>query len=133
MSTLVADFKKYQKKERTLTVAIVLASVAAPIASSVLLNMKVDWVYALLVGVSFLAIAVWFHLVRSKVSQRLIVKYEALDIGSVLAKKISTATNHQKFVITNTGYNHFYIRCLNTGEQSLVSKHRVREDFDIAN
>lgn len=132
MSTLVADFKKYQKKERTLTVAIVLASVAAPIASSVLLNMKVNWVYALLVGTSFLVVAVWLHVLRSKVSQRLIIKYEALDIGSVLAKKIST-TNNQKFVITNTGYNHFYIRCLNTGEQSLVSKHRVREDFDIAN
>lgn len=132
MSTLVADFKRYQKKERTLTVAIVLASVAAPIASSVLLNMKVNWVYALLVGTSFLVVAVWLHVLRSKVSQRLIIKYEALDIGSVLAKKIST-TNNQKFVITNTGYNHFYIRCLNTGEQSLVSKHRVREDFDIAN
>lgn len=132
MSTLVADFKRYQKKERTLTVAIVLASVAAPIASSVLLNMKVNWIYALLVGISFLVLATWLHLVRSKVSQRLIIKYEALDIGSVLAKKISTTNNH-KFVITNTGYNHFYIRCLSTGEQSLVSKHRVREDFDIAN
>lgn len=132
MSTLVADFKRYQKKERMLTVMIVLASVSAPIASSILLNMKINWVYALIVGSSFLVIATWLHIVRSKVSQRLIVKYEALDIGSILAKKISTVRN-EKFVITNTGYNHFYIRCLNTGEQSLVSKHRIREDFDIAN
>jgi hypothetical protein len=53
-------------------------------------------------------------------------------LGAVLAKKISPA-RPGRFVITNRGYNHYYLRCLNTGEQVLVSKSRVREDFDIAN
>ncbi|WP_413581500.1 hypothetical protein [Bdellovibrio sp. HCB288] len=132
MSSFSDEFKKYQKQERRLTGAIVLVSVLAPVSFTLLLERKFHWAVCGSTAFAFLVSAVALHIYRSHVSQKLLKKYETLDVGSVLAKKISPK-NPSRFVITNTGYNHFYLRCLNTGEQTLVSKHRVREDFDIAN
>ena len=131
-STFSDEFKKYQKQERALTGAIVLISVLAPITSSILLERRVHWISSACVGIVMLAVALGLRFYRSKVSEKLLKKYEKLDVGAVLAKKISPS-RPGRFVITNRGYNHYYLRCLNTGEQVLVSKNRVREDFDIAN
>ncbi|MBO9667029.1 MAG: hypothetical protein J7501_09470 [Bdellovibrio sp.] len=132
MSSFSDEFRKYQKQGRSLTAAIVLVSVLAPISFSLLLERKFHWAMSGAAAMGFLAIAVGLHIYRAKVSQKLVRKYENLDVGSVLAKKLSPKAPG-RFVITNRGYNHFYLRCLNTGEQVLVSKNRVREDFDIAN
>ncbi|MFM6929106.1 MAG: hypothetical protein ACKOX6_11620 [Bdellovibrio sp.] len=131
-SSFSDEFKRYQKQERILTATIVLISVLAPISFSILLERKVHWILSTVVAVVLLAVAVALRIYRSRVSEKLLSKYEKLDVGAVLAKKISPA-RPGRFVITNRGYNHYYLRCLNTGEQVLVSKSRVREDFDIAN
>lgn len=131
-STFSDEFRKYQKHERRLTGAIVLVSVLAPVSFTFLLERKFHWTVCGITALLFLVSAVALHVYRAQVSQKLLQKYENLEVGSVLAKKISPKTP-SRFVITNTGYNHFYLKCLNTGEQVLVSKHRVREDFDIAN
>jgi hypothetical protein len=54
-----------------------------------------------------------------------------LNVGAVLEKKIGPS-NRNRFVITHCGYNHYYVTSLKSGERVLVSKHRVREEFDIA-
>lgn len=132
MSSFVEDFKRYQKQERLLTGTIVLVSVLAPVSFTWLMEKKIHWSLSGLVGVIFVLIALWLHFYRSQVAKKLLDQYETLDIGAVLSKKL-TPMKPQKFVVTNRGYNHFYLRCLETGEQVLVSKHRVREDFEIAN
>ncbi|MFS4459973.1 hypothetical protein [Bdellovibrio sp. HCB2-146] len=132
MSSFVEDFKKYQKQERLLTGTIVLVSVLAPVSFTWLMEKKIHWSLSGLVGVIFVLIALWLHFYRSQVAKKMLDQYETLDIGAVLAKKL-TPMKPRKFVVTNRGYNHFYLRCLETGEQVLVSKHRVREDFEIAN
>lgn len=132
MSSFVEEFKKYQKQERFLTASIILVSVLSPVSFTALMNQKVHWAISGSAAGVFLLTAGWLYLVRHRVSEKLIRKYEDLDVGAVLAKKI-TPQHPRRFVITNRGYNHFYLKCLKTGEQMLVSKHRVREDFDIAN
>lgn len=132
MSSFVDEFKKYQKQERWLTGVIVSVSFLAPLTFTILLDQKVHWLFSSFIGLGLLLIAMWAHLVRRQVADKVLHKYESLGVGSVLAKKI-TVQKTRRFVITNRGYNHFYLKCLNTGEQVLVPKHRVREDFDIAN
>lgn len=132
MSSFVEEFKKHQKQERLLTASIILVSVLSPVSFTALMNQKVHWFISSSAAGVFLVSAAWLYLIRHRVSEKLIRKYEDLDVGAVLAKKI-TPQHPRRFVITNRGYNHFYLKCLNTGEQVLVSKHRVREDFDIAN
>nr|BFD66912.1 hypothetical protein HAGR004_19340 [Bdellovibrio sp. HAGR004] len=132
MSSFVEEFKKYQRQERMYTGGLVLLSVLAPVSFTWLINQKVHWLLAGSAAALFVVGAVLLHLLRAQVGSKLLSKYEKLDVGSVLAKKISPQSP-RRFVVTNRGYNHFYLRCLNTGEQVLVSKHRVREDFDIAN
>lgn len=132
MSSFVEEFKKHQKQERFLTAFIILVSVLSPVSFTALMNQKVHWIISSSAAGVFLVSAAWLYLIRHRVSEKLIRKYEDLDVGAVLAKKI-TPQHPRRFVITNRGYNHFYLKCLNTGEQVLVSKHRVREDFDIAN
>lgn len=132
MSSFVEEFKKYQRQERLYTGGLVLLSVLAPVSFTWLINQKVHWLLAGAVAALLVAGAILLHLLRTQVGSKLLHKYENLDVGSVLSKKISPQSP-RRFVVTNRGYNHFYLRCLNTGEQVLVSKHRVREDFDIAN
>ncbi len=132
MSSFVEEFKKYQKQERQLTGALVLLAVLAPVSFTWLMDSKVHWLAAVCVASGFVVGAVCIHVLRSRVAEKLLEKYEDLDVGSVLKKKIALEAS-RRFVVTNRGYNHFYLRCLHTGEQMLVSKHRVREDFDIAN
>lgn len=132
MSSFVKEFKKYQKQERILTGALVLLAVLSPVSFTWLMDNKAHWSLAVVVALIFVAGSFALYFLRGRVSEMLLKKYETLDVGSVLAKKISPQ-HPRRFVVTNRGYNHFYLRCLKTGEQVLVSKHRVREDFDIAN
>ena len=132
MSSFVEEFKKYQKQERFLTAAMILSSILSPISFTTLTNQKVHWAISYTTAIVLLGTAAWLYVVRNRVAEKLIRKYETLEVGAVLAKKL-TPKNPRRFVITNRGYNHFYLKCLKTGEQVLVSKHRVREDFDIAN
>lgn len=132
MSSFVQEFKKYQKQERLLTAVMVLISVLAPLVFTLMLNQKVHWVASAAVLAGILMMAFWIHILRDRISVKLLKKYEVLGIGFILSKKLSNKSA-ARFVITNTGFNHYYLKCLNTGEQVLVSKHRVREDFDIAN
>jgi hypothetical protein len=74
----------------------------------------------------------WLQFYRRQLSEKLLAKYESLDIGAILKKKMNRK-NPRQFVIVNRGYNHYYLKCMNTGEQVLVSKSRIQEDFDIAN
>ena len=133
MSSFVQEFKKYQRQERFLTGAIVLVSVSAPVSFTWMMEKRMHWSLSGLVGVVFVVAALWMHFYRGRVAKKLLDQYDTLDIGSVLSKKITPVKPKNKFVVTNRGYNHFYLRCVDTGEQVLVSKHRVKEDFEIAN
>ncbi|MEN0059387.1 MAG: hypothetical protein AAGB31_11180 [Bdellovibrio sp.] len=132
MSSFVNEFKKYQRQERLLTGAMVLLTILAPVSFSWLVERKIHWIISALVGVFFLALAAGLHMVRSRVASKVLKKYETLDVGAVLAKKLSSKQSH-RFVVVNRGCNHYYLKSLSTGEQVLVSKNRVKEDFDIAN
>lgn len=132
MASFSQEFRKYQKQERFLTATIVLGAVLAPVLFTWLMDMKVHWVLAGGAALLVVLTATGVHIYRDKVAKKILKHYEDLEVGSVLAKKISPKKPTQ-FVITNTGYNHFYLKCLSTGEQVLVSKRRIREDFDIAN
>ena len=133
MSSFVKEFKKYQQQERWLTATIVLFSLLAPVTFSWLMDKKIHWAISAGAAGVLLIAAAGIHLIRSRVAAKLVTKYQNLDVGYILSKKLVANKNTHRFVITNTGYNHYYLKSLNTGEQMLVSKHRVREDFDIAN
>lgn len=126
------EFRKYQKRERLLTSGIVLIAAFAPICFTFLIQRKVHWVISLFFAVIMIVGAAWAHVYRDKVSKKILRTYEDIEIGSVLAKKISSRTP-RKYVVVRRGYNHFYLQCLGTGEQVLVSKNKVREDFNITN
>lgn len=126
------EFAKYQKLEVFLTSAMVLLSVFTPITVSIMLNKGFHWAYSVSLAGTMIFFAMWIHLVRARVTQKLLSKYEELQVGSVLAKKL-TPKSPRHFVVTEKSYNHFYLKCLHTGEQVFLSKSRVCEDFDIAN
>lgn len=132
MSSFVEEFKKNQNQERLLTSGIVVLSILAPISLTALLECHVNWIISGATALGCLLGASGLHYLRTQIAEKIVVKYEKLDVGAVLAKKISQRMP-QHFVITNRGYSHYYLKCLNTGEQVLVSKDRVREDFDIEN
>lgn len=131
--SLAQEFKKYKKLERVLTVLIILISVLAPISFSWILDKKLHGGVSSLLALLFLAAAFGIYWIRHQVSLRLIKHYEALDIGAVLQKKMTPQKQNQRFVIINTGQEHFHLQCLCSGAPLLVSKSRVREDFDIEN
>jgi predicted lysophospholipase L1 biosynthesis ABC-type transport system permease subunit len=125
----IEEIQRYQKKEKILSVALVTVAVIAPITFSFLMDKKIHWVFSASVCFSILMLALWIQFFRSRISRQVKQKYESLDIGATLTRKSPLSP---KFVITNTGYSHYYLKCVKTGEQVLVSRHRAHEDFDIA-
>jgi uncharacterized membrane protein len=89
MSSFVDEFKKYQKQERWLTGVIVSVSFLAPLTFTILLDKKAHWLISSFIGLGLLLIAMWAHIVRRRVADKVLNKYESLGVGSVLAKKIT--------------------------------------------
>ncbi|KYG63892.1 hypothetical protein AZI86_13830 [Bdellovibrio bacteriovorus] len=131
--SLAQEFKKYKKLERVLTALVILISVLAPISFSWIMDKKLHGGISSVIAFLFLAAAFGVYVIRHQVSQRLMKHYESLDIGAVLQKKMASEKQNQRFVIINTGREHFHLQCLCSGTPLLVSKSRVREDFDIEN
>ncbi len=125
----IPNFKKYQKKERVLSVALLSVAAMAPITMTLMMEKKIHWMLSGSVGFAVLMASLWISLYKNRLEQKLKAELESLDIGHILASK-SKATN--RFVITNTGYDHYYIKSLDNGEQMLISRRRAIEDFDLA-
>jgi hypothetical protein len=132
MPSFGEEFKRYQKQQNLLTFTIIVVSFFAPVSFTWLLENKVHWSILASAALAVVLSGLWIQYHRRRISHKLLLKYESLDVGAVLKKKIQRK-NPRQFVIVNRGYNHYYLKCMNTGEQVLVSKSRVREDFDIAN
>lgn len=130
---LAQEFKKFQKLERVLTVTIILISVLAPISFSWIMERKPHGYASAAIAIFFLASAFIIYWMRQQISQKLLRHYEALDIGAVLQKKMTPRNEKNRFVIINTGREHFHLQCICSGRPLLVSKSRLREDFDIEN
>lgn len=130
MSSFVEEFTKYQKQERWLAGVIVFLFVMAPVSFTVVLNAKLPFWNAVALSLSLLLGALVVYLARAHVADKIINTYESLHVGAVLAKKIVTP-QPRRFIVTHRDSNRFYLQCLHTGEKVLMSKRRVREDFDI--
>lgn len=131
--SLAQEFKKIQKLERVLTIAIIVISVLAPISFSWITEKKPHGYTSAGIAASFVVSAFIIYWIRQQISQKLLRHYEALDIGAVLQKKMTPRKEKNRFVIINTGREHFHLQCLCSGRPLLVSKSRLREDFDIEN
>ena len=118
--SLAQEFKKYKKLERVLTAVIVLISVSAPISFSWIMEKRLHGGISVAIAILFLAAAFAVYWIRQHVSQKLIKHYEALDIGAVLQKKMASQKDKNRFVIINTGREHFHLQCLCSGAPLLV-------------
>lgn len=125
----IIEFKKLQKREKLLSALLVTICTMAPVLFTVLTQKKAHWVLcattACVLGIS----AFWIQFYRSHISQKLKHRFESLDVGLILALKNAQA---RRYVITNTGYNHYHLKSLETGEQVLVNRRRAREDYNIS-
>lgn len=129
-SQVVTDFRKYKTYEKTLSAMIVFISVLSPIILASLLDHKLQVFYLIFLGVLMVSFTLGLIYIRTLISDRLRLQYMNLDVGATLKKKLTT--NRTQFVIVNKTYQHF---CLQDqrGLKILVPKHRIQEDFDIAN
>ena len=125
------NFRKFQAQEKLLSGLLVACSVMAPVSFTWLSQKEFYWIISVGAAVSFVMTALVLQIFRQNLNQRLESHYEQLAVGSVLEKKVGPASRN-KFVITHCGYNHYYVTSLKSGERVLVSKNRVREEFDIA-
>jgi hypothetical protein len=126
---LYKEIKKYQKKEKVLSAALISVATLAPITFTYLMERKIHWLFSLSIAFSVLLLSLWILFYRSSISRKLKVKYESLERGLVLSKR---SRQQQRFIITNAGYSHYYLKSLETGEQLLVSRERAQEDFILS-
>lgn len=123
------DFRHFQKRERILSGLLVVVATTAPVAFTYLMQRRVHWLVSFGSACALVAAAIWIHLYREKISKKIKVKYETLEIGRVLSKK---SRQRHRYVITNMGYNHYYLKSLENGEQVLIPRRRAREDYDLS-
>ncbi len=130
-NSLLEEIKKYQSRERMFNVLSVAALIASPVIPSVMMKGGQHSLLALGFAVVFVGVSLWAQRKRVQLRAQIHQCFESLGVGFCLEKKISRGSL-RKFVIVDKNTIHYSLRCMNTGENVLVSKSRLREDFDVA-
>lgn len=126
------EIRAIQHQERSLTALFVICLIASPVVPSLMMKNQSPSLVPLLIGLFFVAIAFWAQYKRAQMARQLLATFDNLSVGAKLEKKL-TRNTPQQFLIVDKTPGHFNLRCVQTGESILVSKGRVREDFEIAN
>lgn len=133
MASYLKNYNKNKNLERKLSTLVAGIVFAAPLVVSLMLYFHLPPVGVFISGVSLFVGAGLVQHYKNQATEKVQQSFLNLDIGYVLAKKPISKSGPSHFVISNKGFNHYYLKCLATGEQFLVSKSRVRDDFDIEN
>ncbi len=123
------QLKIHQRKEKLLSGLLMGISLAAPVVFTYLMGSHIHRALASFLAFSVLMLCLWILLYRSHVSRQVKRSYESLEVGLILARK---ARHAKKFIITKQGYTHYYLKCLDTGEQLLISRQRAHDDFILS-
>ncbi len=128
----INEIRSIQSKARLLYALFAISLIASPVIPSLVIRNGDHTALALALGFIFVFVAFFAQFRRSKISRELSHKFEQLQVGVRLEKKIPQS-NTKEFLIIDKSARHFSLQCIQTGQNILVCKHRVREDFDIAN
>lgn len=121
------NYKREKLKTNILSGLIFCCSIAAPLSFSLLIQKKINAIAAFSVGLSFVFILVILAYFRSQALKNLEQKYNEVRTGTKVKKKQSEST----YEVMQESPNFFYLKATIDNKKMMVSKEKLRSDFEL--
>jgi hypothetical protein len=129
--SLILNFKKRYEREKLkvniLSGLIVFCSVSAPLSFSFLIQQKINAIAAFSVGLSFVFLLLILAYFRSSAIENLELKYRQIKTGMKVKKKLSSCL----YEVVQESPNFFYLKDTLDNKNMMVSKDKLRADFEV--
>lgn len=121
------NFKKEKMKSNILSGMIVFCSIAAPLSFSFLIQRKVNPIAAFSVGLSFVFVLLILAYFRSHALKTIEQKYNQVRTGMKVKKKQSASL----YEVVQESPNFFYLKDTIDNKKMMISKEKLRSDFEL--
>lgn len=131
MSKKVNDYRSNYKREKlktsVLSGLVFFCSIAAPVSFSILIQRKINAVAAFSVGVGFVFALLILAYFRANAMKKLENSYNQVHPGMKVKKKQSTSL----YEVVQESPNYFYLKDTIENKRMMVSKEKLRSDFEL--
>jgi hypothetical protein len=121
------NFKKEKMKTNILSGLIFFCSISAPMSFSFLIQKKINAVAAFSVGLSFVFLLLILAYFRSLALKNLEQSYNQIRTGMKVKKKQSASM----YEIIQESPNFFYLKDTLDNKKMMISKEKLRSDFEL--
>lgn len=120
-------YKRDKLKTNILSGLIVFCSISAPMSFSFLIQRKVNAVGAFSVGLAFIFVLFILVYLRFHLLKNLEQKFKLVKTGMKVKKKRTQSL----YEIVQESPNFLYLKDTNDNKKVMISKEKLRSDFDI--
>ncbi len=120
-------FKKQKVRTNILSGLIFFCSIAAPISFSLLVQKKINALAAFSVGLSFVFALIILAYLRANAIKTLEHSYSQVRAGMKVKKKQSTT----RYEVVQESHNFFYLKDASSSKRMMISKEKLRADFEL--
>lgn len=129
--SLDTNFKHSYKREKQKTIIlsglIIFCCISAPLSFSFLIQMKTNPILAFSAGMTFVFALFIFAYFRLNALKNMETKYNQIHNGMKLKKKQSGSM----YEVVQQSHNFFYLKDSVGNRKTMVSKEKLRSDFDL--
>ncbi|MBL7542375.1 MAG: hypothetical protein JNL11_01095 [Bdellovibrionaceae bacterium] len=127
LNTYKSNYKKQKLKTDILSGLIFFCSISAPISFSFLVQQKTNAIAAFSVGLSFVFALFILAYFRSAALKSLEQSYNQVRTGMRVKKKQSASL----YEVVQESHNYFYLKDTLDNKKMMISKEKLRSDFDL--
>lgn len=120
-------YKKEKLKTSILSGLIFFCSISAPMSFSFLIQQKINAVAAFSVGLSFVFVLLVLAYFRSSSLKNLEQSYNEVCAGMKVKKKQSA----NMYEVIQESHNFFYLKDTADNKKMMISKEKLRSDFEL--
>jgi signal transduction histidine kinase len=126
-NTYKNKYKREKIKTNILSGLIFFCSISAPMSFSFLIQQKINAVAAFSVGLSFVFILLILAYFRSSSLKNLEQSYSEVRTGMKVKKKQSASM----YEVVQESHNFFYLKDTLDNKKMMISKEKLRSDFEL--
>lgn len=126
-NTYKNKYKREKIKTNILSGLIFFCSISAPMSFSFLIQQKINAVAAFSVGLSFVFVLLILAYFRSTALKNLEQSYSEVRTGMKVKKKQSASM----YEVVQESHNFFYLKDTLDNKKMMISKEKLRADFEL--
>lgn len=121
------NYKKKKIRTNVISGMIFFCSIAAPMSFSLLMQSRINVIAAFSVGFTFVFVLLILAYIRANAIKDLENSYNHVRTGMKVKRKQSTS----RYEVLQESQNFFYLKDTNSPKKMMISKEKLRADFEL--